>query len=125
LERIVGQLVPCSDLIKVKGKPYLLSEHPYIEGKPLSKILEEDPSKLNELDPQHISANIIMAMLTNPEDGNPQNFIFQSSNGSARLICIDNDQSFVQSITKVPSFWEKLIRIPAIQVKSILLGPYA
>jgi hypothetical protein len=110
MERIVGQLVPCTELIKVKEKPYQISEH--IEGEPLSKILLHDPSKLNDLDPQHTSAQIVMAMLTNPEDGNPQNFILKPSNGiykSARLICIDNDQSFVQSITKDATFWDKLL----------------
>jgi len=42
-------------------------------------------------------------VLTNPEDGKPDNFIMSphpNKNGTYRLICVDNDQMFVPAVVQ-------------------------
>ncbi|MBW8308768.1 MAG: SEL1-like repeat protein [Candidatus Paracaedibacteraceae bacterium] len=84
----------------------------------LAEVLKRYPKKLNYLDSYYLSQSILMAMLINPEDGKPNNYIIEPSSRDPkryRLISIDNDQAFAPELTQVgPSI------NPQVRVKSIL-----
>ena len=61
------------------------------------------------VDPKNFSQMVLMALLTNPEDGKSDNYMIQqflNYNGEQafRLVAIDNDHAFVPSILKKTVF---------------------
>jgi hypothetical protein len=84
------------DVLKADD-PVLLSQG--VPGPTLHTVLKlrsaERDAVLRHLDPHSISEAIILAMLTMPEDGKPDNYICEPlPNGSYRLVGIDNDRAF-------------------------------
>ena len=108
LEEAVGRLTrmilgfgaPFTELYSFDGVPVLISQG--VEGGTLNLIPEEERIQvLSSLDEESISGMILVAMLLNPEDGKPHNYVveeFTDSNNekTTRLIGIDNDQAFVK-----------------------------
>src|SRR5262249_23239516 len=86
----------------IEGIPYLISQG--IEGENLLDLVKKDPSLTSlDWDEESLFHTIVMAMITFPEDGFPRNYIVQKhpeKQRKRRLICVDNDQSFVPGIAK-------------------------
>ncbi|MBW8308766.1 MAG: hypothetical protein K0M45_03865 [Candidatus Paracaedibacteraceae bacterium] len=129
-QRIFPEIVFPTTLAKIKGEPYLLSQGRACDpGKSgfeayhvntLQAILKNTPDKLKNLDPYFFSQSVIMAMLLNPEDGKPSNYVLEPSHrnpGLYRIIGIDNDQAFAPEITKPD---EQAQSKPVVRLKSIL-----
>eukprot|EP00047_Mylnosiga_fluctuans_P021280 m.102735 g.102735 ORF g.102735 m.102735 type:complete len:1752 (-) comp8834_c0_seq1:426-5681(-) len=92
--------------------PVLLSQE--IPGESLHDVLLHHPDRLAALDPRSLSESLIAAMLTNPEDGKPDNYIVEPmENDRFRIVCIDNDHSFVPAVTVQSG-------APALHVKCVL-----
>ena len=77
--------------------PVLLSQG--VPGSTLQEVLVRDAAGrdavLNNLDPRSVSEAIILAMLTMPEDGKPDNYICEHlGDGTYGIVCIDNDHAF-------------------------------
>jgi len=98
---LIGFGAPYSELFHIEGRPILASQA--IQGPTLSKVLKDSPEKLQFLDSENLSSLILMAMLINPEDGKPDNYILEklpTQKESYRLIGIDNDHAFVPAVAK-------------------------
>ncbi|MBW8308179.1 MAG: hypothetical protein K0M45_00810 [Candidatus Paracaedibacteraceae bacterium] len=103
------------------GVPAWISQA--IPGDPLYWVLEKDPERLRKLDPIAISKMILMAMLVNPEDGKPDNYIVEphpDKPGLYRLSCPDNDHAFVPSFAKAKINRSATPDKTVAQVKTIL-----
>ncbi|MBW8308920.1 MAG: patatin-like phospholipase family protein [Candidatus Paracaedibacteraceae bacterium] len=100
---LVGQGAPYGELFRLEGRPYYVSQG--VQGHPLQDILYDKEHKcphtqehveayLSKLSPKSISEMIVMAMLLNPEDGKPDNYIVEPlPDGSYRLVGVDNDHN--------------------------------
>jgi hypothetical protein len=101
--------VPNSETIIMNSKVFTVSS--YADGKSLDEVIEEiDAKKEAESEEEHQSHNSsaffinlhymkVLAILTTPEDGRPQNFLCQSvesvdGKATYRLVGIDNERSF-------------------------------
>ncbi|WP_194848015.1 tetratricopeptide repeat protein [Candidatus Neptunochlamydia vexilliferae] len=74
-----------------------------VEGTSFYDFLKGSPN-LDELDPYHYSAIVILALLTRPDDGRADNYIITSKKGNGRnIIGIDNDGALVSPIKATPS----------------------
>jgi hypothetical protein len=64
--------------------------------------MEAKETVLARLDPASFSEAAILAMLTMPEDGKPDNYICEElPSGTVRLVCIDNDHSFAPAAAEL------------------------
>ena len=77
------------------------------------------------LDERDLSGLIVVAMLINPEDGKPDNYIVEvhpTKVGQYRLVGVDNDHAFVPALVKEKPDKGNLLRSPqpVVQVKTIL-----
>jgi hypothetical protein len=125
--QLLGFGAPYTDLIKLgEGKdavPCLVSQG--VPGDTLLKVLKTSPERVESLDEEDLSGMLIAAMLTNPEDGKPDNYIVTphpTKPNKYRIIGIDNDQAFVPAIVKEnpdKEFWIGK-PVPVAQVKTIL-----
>jgi hypothetical protein len=103
--QLLGYGAPNTLLANIEGSAYLFSEG--IPGKPLHDYLTHKtdipwPVINTSLDAESTSGMILLAMLTNPEDGKPDNYIVQERpDGTYQLVGIDNDHSFVPTASKV------------------------
>lgn len=103
--QLLGYGAPNTLLANIQGTAYLFSEG--INGRPLQDYLTnqaDHPWDLinSQLDPEPLSGMILLAMLTNPEDGKPDNYMVQPRpNQTYQLIGIDNDHAFVPSASTV------------------------
>lgn len=110
------EAAPYTELFRINGQPVIASQG--IEGERLDYVLENKPELLEQLDPEAIAKLIIVAMLINPEDGKPANYILDSLK---RIIGTDNDQCFVKAFiqdTLKKNLWGTIQAVP--QVKTIL-----
>jgi ankyrin repeat protein len=123
---------------RIKDKPFTLSpgvgrlkkpiprESAWEEEGNFHKVLKETESfegtgsfeKLYPLDEPSIAKSILMAILTNPEDDKPSNFVLEKLRGKPfyTLTSIDTEQAFVPSVAK-PS---KEMKGYIVEAKSIL-----
>ncbi|MBS4171620.1 MULTISPECIES: hypothetical protein [unclassified Neochlamydia] len=114
---IIGHGTPETELFKcynARRNPYPLLVTETIEGQNLDDALKAGDT-LADLDLHRLHNMLLLAMLVNPEDGKPDNYILQSfinHQGEIRkqLVSVDNDHALV------PSFSEE----GKLQVKSIL-----
>ncbi|MBS0186179.1 MAG: hypothetical protein JSS34_07590 [Proteobacteria bacterium] len=103
--QLLGYGAPNTLLANINGVAYLFSEG--ISGDSLDDYLRgKTTTSWDEishcLDPEALSGMILLAMLTNPEDGKPDNYIVEACpDGSYRIIGIDNDHAFVPSVITV------------------------
>ena len=98
-----------SKRVDKKKKPYALLASQTIPGANLHHILKHEPQKLDQLDLHRLHNLLLTAILINPEDGQPANFIFkpiQTKLGETKyeLIGIDNDHAFVPPFSTVKNF---------------------
>ncbi|MBF5059335.1 tetratricopeptide repeat protein [Candidatus Neptunochlamydia vexilliferae] len=74
-----------------------------VEGTSFHDFLNESPN-LNELDPYHYSATVILALITRPDDGRADNYMITSKkSGGRNIIGIDNDGALVSPIKTISS----------------------
>lgn len=130
LEEAVGRLTrmilgfgaPFTELVKINGKPVMLSQG--IQGRNLLDVLKNEPELLSKLDLESVSGLILIAMLTNPEDGKPDNYIVEPHPlipGKYRLVCVDNDHAFVPAVGReIPEDSQDQQKRLVVQVKSVL-----
>lgn len=121
--QLLGFGAPYTDLVKINGQPVMISQG--ISGDTLAKVLRDHPERLQALDEDDTAGLILVAMLINPEDGKPDNYIVTPHLTQAdryRLVGVDNDQAFVPAIVKTKPDVTLLTRqtIPVAQVKTIL-----
>ncbi len=94
-----------------------------IEGNNLREVLDHFPHQLQYLEPESVSEAIILALLISPEDGRADNYILQrvmiDNKMQYRIVSIDNDHTFVQSLALDKEGQEKE-ETEGLQVKSIL-----
>ncbi|MEN8237118.1 MAG: ankyrin repeat domain-containing protein [Pseudomonadota bacterium] len=113
---LLGFGAPHTELIRLNNIPILLSQG--ITGKTLLEVIKTNPKQLNQLDAASISGMLLLAMLTNPEDGKPDNYIVEPHPqypSIYRIWGIDNDHAFVPAVVK-----EKASGKAVAQVKTIL-----
>ena len=128
---------PFTELVRWhESMPVLVSQE--IRGLSLHDVLLHHPERLSQLDAKALSQALIVAMLVNPEDGKPDNYILEpfmvpgriadtnddrdgrGTNAESRerlayrLVCIDNDHSFVPAVTV------SVGSNPALHVKCVL-----
>ncbi len=106
-------LTPYGELFRINDKDVLVSWG--VPGMGLHEILKTSPQSLAKLDQDQLAALTLLAFLTNPEDGKPDNFQVWKN----LLYALDNDHSFVQPIAKEQKEgW--FSKDPIVQVKTIL-----
>ncbi|WP_213156197.1 hypothetical protein [Neochlamydia sp. AcF65] len=104
---IIGHGVPEAELFKcynMRRNPYPLLVSETSEGKNLEDVLKAG-STLTHLDLHRVHNMMLLAMLVNPEDGKPDNYILQSFTNHQgekkdQLVSIDNDHAFLPSFSK-------------------------
>ncbi|MBL8675911.1 MAG: hypothetical protein JNJ47_00550, partial [Alphaproteobacteria bacterium] len=100
--KLIGQGTPPSELIKIGKEAFLVSLG--IEGDNLQDVLKNTPDLLQQLEPQSLSALILMTMLTNPEDSKPDNYILNPlpfKPNQYSLISVDNDHALIPTLARV------------------------
>ncbi|MEN8236243.1 MAG: hypothetical protein ABFQ95_01645 [Pseudomonadota bacterium] len=130
--RILGFGAPHVEMIKLPqsgtakiNTPILLSHAMGSKEDTLGKFLNRRPDFEQHLDQDSLSGMILMAMLANPEDGKPDNYVVEphpTKPGKYRVVGVDNDHAFVPAIvreTAQKTFWTRRV-IPVAQVKTIL-----
>lgn len=103
---LLGFGAPYTELIKIGVSPIMVSQG--IEGyNLLDVLLMEDLKKKNEIlsniDLESLSGLILVAMLINPEDGKPENYIVERhpiQRDKYRIVGVDNDHAFVPAIAR-------------------------
>jgi HEAT repeat protein len=94
-----------------------------IAGSNLKEALDHHPDQLQNLDHESFSEALILALLTNPEDGRGDNYILQpfvvNDKTKYRIISIDNDHAFVRPL-KLDKEGQELEGPQGLQVKTIL-----
>lgn len=93
--------------------PVLVSQG--VEGRSLLDVVRaHDTTVLHHLDAKALSEALVLAMVTMPEDGKPDNYICEPvaaapdddggartrGRGRFRLVCVDNDHSFVPAVAR-------------------------
>jgi len=120
--QLIGFGAPHVELFRLNDLSILVSQE--IKGLTLKKTLESHPERLNpkQLDPESLSSLFLMAMLTNPEDGRPDNYVVEQIQDHPplyRIVGIDNDQAFAPAVAKEQKKeWGRAHHV--VQVKSIL-----
>ena len=130
IEEIIGDLTrnvigfgaPYGELFRFPdGSPAWVSQE--IPGDTLKWVLENEPNRLSKLDPVSTFNFILMAMLVNPEDGKPDNYIVEplpDNPNLYRLSCPDNEHGFVPAFVRSKPKLGGVFGDPTVQVKTIL-----
>ncbi|MCE3237748.1 MAG: hypothetical protein K0R24_729 [Gammaproteobacteria bacterium] len=110
---LFGEHTPPNELFSffdTKGKPYPVLISQTVKGDNLQDVLNQSPAQvasiLDQLHPQYLSEQIILAMLIHPEDGKPDNYQLlpmtikqgEKAIGAYRIVGIDNDHAFVKAV---------------------------
>ncbi|ETN98834.1 HEAT repeat-containing PBS lyase, partial [Reticulomyxa filosa] len=95
--RIIGHGTYHSELVCLRyadgdSIPVLCSEA--VHGPTLQEVIENESERLNKLDHQYYTELLFVALLTNPEDGLPTNYIVKCiDNKKDTLVSIDHDHA--------------------------------
>ncbi|MBW8308916.1 MAG: hypothetical protein K0M45_04680, partial [Candidatus Paracaedibacteraceae bacterium] len=122
--QVIGFGAPHGELFRFPdGQPAWISQE--IPGQTLEWVFKNNPQQLNQLDPVSTAKLILMAMLVNPEDGKPANYIVEPLPDNPKLYRLaspDNDQGLVTAFVKETPKEGKLLRKREIivQVKTVL-----
>ncbi|MBW8310331.1 MAG: hypothetical protein K0M45_11985, partial [Candidatus Paracaedibacteraceae bacterium] len=122
--QVIGFGAPHGELVRfLDGRPAWISQA--IPGQTLQAVLTNLPQQLDHLDPISATSMILMAMLINPEDGKPANYIMEPLPHQPdlyRLASPDNDQGLVPAFVKPKPKEGLLSKKPEIvvQVKTVL-----
>jgi Ran GTPase-activating protein (RanGAP) involved in mRNA processing and transport len=118
--KLIGHGAPHVELINLNNEPVLISQA--ITGDTLQDVLNRNPKKLEQLDAKSLSEMLLVAMLVNPEDGKPDNYIAQplpDNSNLYRIQGIDNDHAFVPAVAREQKEgWLKSHEV--VQVKTVL-----
>ncbi len=122
--KLFGCGIPPSEIfrIQVNDQNEVLQASLYIDGTSLQEVIDKTPTVLQPsgekslLDEKSLSATIVTAALTNPEDGRPPNYIL--AHHLSRLFSIDNDHVFGPTIEKTVS--EGIFRNFVLKTRSVL-----
>lgn len=123
--KLLNYGAPHTELLNIAGCPVLVSHSHGDKDKTLDFMLRNHPHTLNNLDEMSLSGLILVAMLINPEDGKPTNYVIEPHPSSPKKYCIvgiDNDHAFVPAIVAEKpkkGFWDGKL-IPIAQVKTVL-----
>ncbi len=117
MRRLFGHGAPHTELIRFQNVPIQISQG--IKGKTLAELFEEEnyEASLRKISPSSVSALILGAMLTNPEDGKPGNYVLAEDH---QLWCVDNDHSFVKGFIREKPYSGVKSTVPVVQVKTVL-----
>ena len=122
MRKLFGQGAPYTELIRFKDLPVQISQG--INGTNLAQLFKEGKENLLEkVTPSSASALILGAILTNPEDGKPGNYVLADNPtlpDHYQLWCVDNDHSFVKSFIRKKPYKGLKRTVPVIQVKTVL-----
>jgi len=105
-QHIIGHGTCFSELIKLErpGKeaiPILMSAE--VPGPTVQDVLETSPQRLTGLDPRSFTELIWLAILTNPEDGLPTNYVLHTSaEETPTLVSVDHDHALFPAFALQP-----------------------
>ncbi|MBW8308180.1 MAG: hypothetical protein K0M45_00815 [Candidatus Paracaedibacteraceae bacterium] len=122
--QVIGFGAPHGELFRLPdGRPVWICQA--IHGQTLQEALTNNSQQLNHLDPISTTKLILMAMLINPEDGKPANYIMEPLPDNPtlyRLASPDNDQGLVPAFVKTKPRAASLLRSQevVVQVKTVL-----
>lgn len=124
--RLFGDwIAPYTELLRLTSPqgdalPVLMSLG--VSGVPLTRVLEQDPSRLRLLEASSISMALINAMLVCVEDGHPDQYIVEPlESGLYRVVCVDAERGFCPVALAPTSGGRTLRRMaPGLQPKSVL-----
>ncbi|KNC50469.1 ribonuclease inhibitor [Thecamonas trahens ATCC 50062] len=99
----VNACAPITELLKVSHarRVYVTLASITVPGVSLEKVMRSSPAVLDAWSAVQYSQSVLMAMLVNPEDGKPDNFVVtrDGESGAVKVVCIDNDHAFVAALT--------------------------
>lgn len=124
VHQLFGDGIPPSEVfrIQVDDRNEVLQASLYIEGSTLQEVIDVTPAVLQPsderslLDEESLSALIVTAALTNPEDGRPPNYML--AHHQSKLFSIDNDHVFGPAIEKTIN--EGMFRSFVLKTRSVL-----
>ncbi|MBA3814151.1 MAG: hypothetical protein H0X26_06645 [Alphaproteobacteria bacterium] len=123
--KLIRHGAPHTELININGLPVLVSHSHGSKETTLDYIMRKSPEILKNLDEESLSGLILVAMLINPEDGKPTNYVIEghpTKENKYRIVGIDNDHAFVPAIVMEKpkkEFWTGK-PLAVAQVKTIL-----
>ncbi len=114
---------PYAEILRMgeRGRGDVLLMSPFINGRRLDDVLTHEVLLLDQLDLHRLGELIITSILTNPEDGRPQNYMVVPSDLNPRLykiIAFDNDHSFAVATQRI--IQESAIQSVCIQGNCVL-----
>ena len=108
-------------LIDRKGKHYALLASKTVFGVELQDLVVQHKHLIEKLDLNNFSKMIVMSLLTNPQDGKPDNYMvkFQTDEKGEittwQIIGVDNDMAFAPSLVKRVQIGGKPIHVALIR----------
>lgn len=129
-KKLFGLITPCvalwrfselqGNIVIKRTVPYPVLASLTISGKPL---LDASPQILKNIDHESYCEATILAMLINPEDGRPDNYMlepfYRGDTCYYRIVSIDNERAFVRPVT-VNDSGEEVEGPKGLQVKTYL-----
>ena len=100
---LAGEGATPTELLKVisaKAEVYTYQASHTVQGKDLQSILEHHPEYIKKIRPGNFAALVVLGMLTDPQDGKPDNYMVEFSQNEAGeviqidILGIDNDVAF-------------------------------
>ena len=100
---LAGEGATPTELMKVIGPdgiPYAYQASHTVQGKDLQSILQHHPECINKIRADNFAAVVILGMLTDPQDGKPDNYMVEFSQDEegnitqVDILGIDNDIAF-------------------------------
>ncbi|MFN7098269.1 MAG: hypothetical protein ACK4PR_12045, partial [Gammaproteobacteria bacterium] len=106
---LAGQGATPTALLKVidkTGWPHIYQASKTVVGKELKTVIEHHPQAISRINPANFSAMCILSILTDPQDGKPDNYMAEftvddmNNIKSLEIIGIDNDIAFADVVIK-------------------------
>jgi len=107
---IAGYAVTPSELINLRdaqGQNWIYSASKTVRGTELQEVLERHPHLINKIKPANFSGVMVLGLLTDPEDGKPDNYmvVYSVDKNQAitglEIVGIDNDIAFADAAVKI------------------------
>jgi len=102
---VTGSGSPPAQLLKITrggSEAWCYQAATTVEGALLLDVLEQRPELLSRLDAENYSLMYLLGILTNLQDGKPDNFIvrFNATTRLLEIVGIDNDHAFADPVVK-------------------------
>ncbi|MFN7096811.1 MAG: ankyrin repeat domain-containing protein, partial [Gammaproteobacteria bacterium] len=99
---LAGQGATPTELFKIineQGCPYVFQASKTVIGQELATLIKHSPTDINKIKESNYSAMVFLSLLTDPQDGKPDNFMIKyDTDGSIVIVGIDNDIAFADPI---------------------------